>query len=458
MVIMDINDTLIEQRVFFNSNKTKEIKFRINSLKKLRESILSNETDIYQALKADLGKSKFESYTCEIGIVLNEISTAIKNLKYWTKPKKVKSRILNFPDKNYIYSHPYGLTLIISPWNYPFQLILNPLIAAISAGNCAILKPSEKAPNTSKLISKIINETFSKNFVAVIEGGVEVSKSLLQQKFDLIFFTGNSRIGREVMKMASENLTPVILELGGKNPAIIDHDADLETAAKKIVWGKFLNAGQTCIAPDYLLVHSDINEIFLDKLKEKSIQFFTDDPKQSKDYSRIINEIHFDRLVKFLSDGNLYFGGQYDRECKYIAPTILTDINWNSKIMDEEIFGPILPVFKFEKIDEAIEKVKSLPIPLSVYYFSTDKRNQQRIIDDIDFGGGSINDCIMHFINPNLPFGGIGESGIGNYHGKSGFDSFSYQKSILKKGNWIDFPLRYPPYAGKLKWIKKLLK
>ncbi len=443
---------------FFHTGRTQQIQYRLDSLRKLREAILSREDNIYTALKSDLGKSKFESYAGEIGVVLSEISEAIKHIRRWSKPKKVKSRLINFPDRNFIYLQPYGTTLIIGPWNYPFQLTLAPLIAAISAGNCAILKPSEIAPGTSRIVSEIVGSVFHDDHVAIIEGGIEVSQALLQQKFDFIFFTGGTKVGRIVMKAAAEHLTPVVLELGGKNPAIVDSDANIDVAAKRIAWGKFFNAGQTCVAPDYLLVNSEIAMKFTDALIRTLQRFYGKDPRRSPDYSRIVNGTHFDRLKAFLAEGRIIVGGEFDKYEKYIAPTIIADIGWDNQIMQEEIFGPILPVLEFDDLDTVIEEISKRPSPLSLYYFSSNRKQYEKIISRLRFGGGCFNDCVMHLLNPNLPFGGIGESGIGHYHGKSGFDTFSHCKAVLKKGTWLDISLRYPPYVGKLKWIKKILK
>lgn len=447
-----------KQNAFFRTGWTKDVRHRVDTLKRLRKSILANEQEIYEALRKDVGKSDFESYAGEIGIVLNEISEAVKNIPSWAKPKKVKSRLINFPDRNIIHPQPYGVALIIGPWNYPLQLTLVPAIAAISAGNCAVIKPSELSPATSRVVAEIIDDAFPREYLAVVEGGVETSQELLKQKFDFIFFTGGSKVGRIVMKAAAENLTPVALELGGKSPAIVDSDANIKIAAKRIAWGKFLNAGQTCVAPDYLLAHSQIAQLLLEALVKTIHQFYGEDPYQSPDYSRIVNEAHFDRLVGFLSKGTILTGGQTDRSNKYVAPTILTDIDWNDAVMQNEIFGPILPVLEYDDLDAVLDKIAGGPRPLALYYFSSDKGKQRRVIESVEFGGGCINDSIMHLLNPHLPFGGIGESGIGCYHGRAGFDTFSHRKAILNKGTWLDISLRYPPHAGKLKWLKRILK
>lgn len=458
MNVQEQTELLQNLNVFFRAGRTKDIRCRVDALKRLRKSILVNEQEIYKALKEDLGKPAFESYAGEIGVVLNEISEAVKNISSWARPRKVKNRLINFPDRNAIYPQPYGVALIIGPWNYPFQLTLVPVVAAISAGNCAVIKPSELSPVTSRVIAKTVGDAFPREYVAVVEGGVEASQELLKQKFDFIFFTGGSKVGRIVMKAAAENLTPVVLELGGKSPAIVDSDADIKIAARRIVWGKFLNAGQTCVAPDFLLVHSQVAQKLLDALVQTIRQFYGEDPYQSPDYSRIVNEAHFDRIVSLLSKGTVLIGGQTNRNNRYVAPTILTDIDWNDAVMQNEIFGPILPVLEYDDLDKVLEKIAGRPRPLALYYFSSDKKKQRRVIENVEFGGGCINDCIMHLLNPFLPFGGIGESGMGCYHGQAGFETFSHRKAILNKGTWLDISLRYPPYIGKIKWLKKILK
>jgi aldehyde dehydrogenase (NAD+) len=456
---MSVIDELVrKQREFFSTGVTKSIPYRIDSLKALKESILANENRIFATLNEDLGKSEFESFAGEIGVVLSEISEAVKHLKVWAAPRKVRGRLINFPARNFIYQQPYGITLIIGPWNYPIQLTLTPLIAAIAAGNCSILKPSEIAPATSHIISEIVSGVFPENYVAVVEGGIEESQALLKQKFDFIFFTGGSKVGRIVMKAAAENLTPVALELGGKSPAIVDSDANIEVAARRIVWGKFFNAGQTCVAPDYLLVNSSISEKFVDALVRTIRTFYGPDPRQSPDYSKIINKTHFDRLANLMAKGRIAIGGKTDREQRYIAPTIITQVAWDDPLMQEEIFGPILPILEFAELDSIIEIIARRQSPLALYYFSSDETQFEKILERVKFGGGCFNDCVMHLLNPNLPFGGVGESGMGCYHGKAGFDTFSHHRAILKKGTWMDIALRYPPYSGKLKWMRKILR
>ncbi|WP_369813264.1 aldehyde dehydrogenase [Caloranaerobacter sp. TR13] len=454
----EIKKLIDKQKEYFRKGITLDVSFRINKLKVLRRAIIENEGLILKALKEDLNKSDFEGYETEIGIVLDEIRYIMKNLKSWAKPKRVKTPITQFISKSYIYSEPYGIALIIAPWNYPFQLVMAPLIGSISAGNCSIIKPSEYAPNTSKVISKIISDNFEEEFIAVVEGGIEVNKALLKEKFDYIFFTGSVNVGKIVMEAASKHLTPVTLELGGKSPCIVDEDTDVDLAAKRIVWGKFLNAGQTCVAPDYLYLHKNIKNRFIKSAVNFIKEFFGENPLKSVDYTRIINITHFNRLKKFLKDGNILYGGDFDEEKLYIAPTIIDNITWEASVMQEEIFGPILPVLVFEELDEVIKTINIHPKPLALYYFSNDKEKQERVIKEISFGGGCINDTIVHLATPYLPFGGVGNSGMGSYHGKASFDNFSHKKSVLKKSNLIDIPLRYPPYKGKIKLLRKILK
>ncbi len=452
-------DSLIrKQKDFYSSGKTKEIRFRRDQLKKLKNVINKNEEEFYNALKHDFNKSVFETYATEVGLVYKEIDFTEKRLSSWAKSKRVKSNLLNFPGRSYIHPEPYGSVLIIGTWNYPVYLTMMPLIGAIAAGNTVILKPAELSNNSSKIISKTIDESFNENFVTVIEGGVDTTRELLKQEFDYIFFSGSPAVGKIVMRAAAEHLTPVTLELGGKSPAIVDEDAKIDLAAKRITWGKFLNAGQTCIAPDYVLVHKNIKDELVSKIIKHIKKFYGEDPKNSPDFPRIIDEKHFDRLNNYLSDGNIIFGGRIDKEEKYIEPTLVDGVSWESSIMQDEIFGPILPLLTFENLDEIIRIINERHVPLSVYYFSENRKKQKRVIKDVEFGGGCINDTVLHITNPHLPFGGKGNSGIGKYHGKSSFETFSHKKSVIRKSTFIDIPLKYPPYDGKLKLLKKILK
>lgn len=449
-----------KQKEFFFRNKTREIDFRIAQLKKLRKIIKKNEDKILESLDKDLKKSKFEGYATEIGLVYEEINYAISHLKKWIKRERVKGSLVYYPSKNYIYKEPYGVVLIIGPFNYPFQLIMSPLVGAIAAGNCVIIKPSEHSIDTSKVIESIINNNFPSEYIKVIEpsGGREIVSSLLDLKFDYIFFTGSVRVGKIVMEKASKNLIPVTLELGGKSPCIVDKDANIKMSAKRIVWGKFINAGQTCIAPDYILVHKEVKEEFLKEVVKEIRSQFGQNNRQSLDYPRIISEREVDRLSSYIEEGDIYYGGEVIREEKYISPTILINIKATGKINEEEIFGPILPVYEFTEIDEVLKSNKYKEKPLALYYFSEDKKSVEKVLKESTSGGVTINDTIIHVASIKLPFGGVGNSGIGGYHGKFSFDTFTHSKSVVKRGTFIEFPFRFPPYKDKFKLIKKIMK
>lgn len=419
-----INKIFEMQKNFFSSKKTMDVNYRINMLKRLKKVLKENEDEIIKALNKDLGKSSFEGYATEIGLVYEEINYAIKKLKKWCKREKVKSSLIYFPSKNYIYKEPYGVCLIIGPFNYPFQLIMNPLVGAISAGNCSIIKPSEHSVNVSKLIEKIINDNFDEKYIAVVDplGGKEVVSTLLDMKFDKIFFTGSVKVGKIVMEKASKNLIPVTLELGGKSPCIVDKDANIKMAAKRIVWGKYLNAGQTCVAPDYLLVHNDVKEELLKEMVREIEKEYGKNIKESMDYPRIISEREVNRLSKYIDEGKVYYGGEIDIKNKYISPTILVDIDNYAKISNEEIFGPIFPVYEFNDIYEVIRELNNKEKPLALYYFSEDKNKVEMVLKETSSGGVTINDTVIHVSMPNLPFGGVGNSGMGSYHGRASFD------------------------------------
>ena len=452
-------ETIHNQRDFFQTGKTKDIYFRIQQLKTLKQAVIDNETAIFNALKADLNKPLEESFTAEIVLVVKEIEYAIKHLKTWTKPKKTEIPWQFIPASAKIYPEPLGVVLIIGAWNYPFQLVLTPLIGAIAAGNCAILKPSEIASHTSNLVAEIFDKYFDRSYLAVIEGGIEASQELLAEKFDHIFFTGGTAVGKIVMEAAAKQLTPVTLELGGKSPCIVDTDIDLKIAARRITWGKFFNAGQSCLAPDYLLVDRKIKNNLLDEIKRCLQEFYGANPAKSPDYSRIINQKQFDRLVNYLKDlkdGKIIIGGETASEERYIAPTLIDRVSWEDTVMQQEIFGPILPVIEFTEIAEAINIINSQPKPLALYLFSQNQNLQKRIIKETSFGGGCINHTIIHYVVPSLPFGGIGNSGIGSYHGKAGFDTFSHYKSVVKKPFLLDVKLLYPPYKNKLSLLKRI--
>ena len=452
-----MKELVAQQRQFFNSHTTKDISFRIKQLTSLENVLNDNIELLDRAVFNDFKKSSFENYMTEIGIVLYDIKQAKKKLTRWSSKQRVKTNLGNFPAKSYIIPEPLGVTLIISSWNYPYQLSLAPIVAAIAAGNTIILKPSEISSQTSSVMASILNEAFDPKFLKIIQGGVQETTELLKQKFDKIFFTGSTTVGKIIYKAAAEHLTPVTLELGGKSPVIITKDANIKMAAKRIVWGKFLNAGQTCIAPDYLYVDAQISESLLKALTkeiEKARYSF-----ENSNYVQIINERNFDRLVALLDASKIYYGGQTDKAQRYIAPTLLHTISFDDKIMQEEIFGPILPVLTFTDLNEAVKNVQLLPKPLSCYVFTSSDQVKNKIIKEISFGGGAINDTIMHISNPNLPFGGVGSSGFGSYHGQAGFNCFSNFKSILDKPTWYESSLKYAPYTQrKLAIIKKLLK
>lgn len=456
----DIELIFNQQKKFFNNGKSKDIDFRINKLKKLKKVIKENEEEILQALKNDLGKSNFEAYATEIGIIYDEINLHIKNVNKWAKREKRKSPMVHYPSKSYVYKEPYGVTLIIGPFNYPFQLVIAPLIGAISAGNTAIIKPSENTINTAKLLEKIINDNFEKEYIRVVDplGGKEVVSYLLDLPFDYIFFTGSVRVGKIVMEKAAKNLTPVTLELGGKSPCIVDSDANINLAAKRIVWGKFLNAGQTCVAPDYICLHKNIKEKFLKALVNEIRSQFGNDIKKSVDYPRVVNTMSLNRFAQYLNDGEIYFGGEIDKETLYMEPTILTNAKLDSSIMIEEIFGPILPIIEFDDLNQIINIVNDREKPLALYYFSESNKKIEYIIEKTSAGGVTINDTIIHVANGNLPFGGVGPSGLGKYHGKESFNTFSHIKPVMKRGTFIEFNVRFAPYNNRIKLLRKLMK
>lgn len=457
---MSYQSIISKQREFFATGKTLSLDFRIEQLKKLKTLIQVHEADINEALLADLHKAPAEAYISEIMIVIEEIDYILKNLPTWIKPRKASTPFpLLFPGRSYVYHEPHGVALIIAPWNYPFQLIMSPLIGAICAGNCAIIKPSELAANTANIITKIINDNFSADYITAINADPTETNLLLQEKFDYIFFTGGMQIGKIIMAAAAKHLTPVTLELGGKSPCIIDETADLDFAARRIVWGKFMNAGQTCIAPDYLYVHHSCKETLIEKLKETIKQFYGTDAKTSNSYGRIINQKHFARLNKLMQAGTIEYGGETDTQERYIAPTIFAGITWNDAIMQEEIFGPLLPILSYTTLDEVIYAINSHPKPLALYLFTNDKMTENKILNTVSFGGGCVNDCLLQIANYHLPFGGVGASGIGNYHGFNSFAAFSHCKGIYKKSWLFDIKLEYPPFsARKLRWLKCLLK
>lgn len=435
-----------------------DIAFRKKTLIKLLNVITKREDDVIKALHDDFGKPAFESVLTETSYVISDLKHTIKNIRSWSKPKSVWPSILNFPSTDHIYTEPYGKVLVIAPWNYPFQLALCPTIAAVAAGNQVVLKPSELTSNTASIIELIIAEAFDPTHVEVFQGGADVSEKLLARRWDYIFFTGSVPVGKLVAKAAAENLTPVTLELGGKNPCIVDQSANLGLAAKRIVWGKFINAGQTCIAPDYILAHESIKGTFIDLLKKEITAAYGENPEVSTDFARIVNERNWKRLVNLIDDTKVVAGGKRNAETRYLAPTVIDEPGIESGIMAEEIFGPLLPVLSYREKKDVDRIISRYEKPLSLYVFTEDKSVAEQMIADYSFGGGCINDTVVHFSNKRLPFGGVGHSGIGAYHGRLGFDAFSHKKSITKKGTWLDIPLRYAPYEDKLKTIRKVLK
>ena len=455
---ISFSSLLKSQKDFFLSGKTRNIDFRIRTLNKLKNTIKAHENDILEAIYKDLRKAAMDAYATEVSGVYNEINFAIKNIHTWTKPEKVKTPPFLFPSKSYLYKEPYGSVLIIAPWNYPFQLLMLPLAGAIAAGNTAILKPSEISVHTAMVTKKIINGAFSPEYIHVVPGGVNETQALLELPLDYIFFTGSTAVGKAVMTAAAKNLVPVTLELGGKSPAIVHDDADLTLAARKIAWGKFINAGQTCIAPDYVLAHANIKDIFLSELKKAILEFYGKDAAVHPRYCRIITERHFQRLSRFLENANIFFGGKTNAADLYIEPTIIHPAQWDEPIMQDEIFGPILPVLTYSELECAIEKIRKRPKPLSLYLFSDMKTVQDKVIESVSFGGGALNNTIFHIVSNFMPFGGVGSSGMGAYHGKASFDTFSHTKSILKSSSKLDpLSVAYPHKKFFMKILKKII-
>ena len=453
---MEMNTIAERQKAFFEKNRTKSYEFRQKALFRLKRTILYYEREIQEALYQDLGKSDFEAYMTEVGMTISELNYVGKHLKRWMKEKGVLTPLAQFPAKSFEVPEPYGTVLIMAPWNYPFMLCIEPLIGAIAAGNCCVVKPSAYAPPTSAIIKKILSCIFPEEFVAVVEGGREENTALLEQEFDYIFFTGSKNVGKIVLKKAAENLTPVTLELGGKSPCIVDETADLKLAAKRLVFGKYLNSGQTCVAPDYLFVQESVKQKFIEYLKYWIDKMFGTEPLKNSDYPRIINEKHYERLMKLIEGESIVKGGYGNKERLFIAPTVLDNITEHSPIMQEEIFGPILPVLSYGNLEEAEAFIKKGEKPLALYLFTGNKKTEQRILNTISFGGGCINDTIIHLATSRMGFGGVGASGMGSYHGKRSFDTFSHTRSIVKKYQWIDLPIRYQPYTRRKKKLLHL--
>ena len=454
---MDIHALVEAQHKYYQSGATRPTEFRKEMLKRLQRAIRANEKLLADALKQDLNKSETESYMCETGMVLEELSYHIKHVAKWAKERRVKTPLAQFSAKSYISPEPYGVALIVSPWNYPVQLCLNPLIGAISAGNCAVVKPSAYAAATSTAIAKLIGDTFPPEYIAAVEGGRAENQALFEEKFDYIFFTGSVEVGKTVMQAAAKHLTPVTLELGGKSPAIVDETADIKLAARRIAFGKVLNAGQTCVEPDYLLIHRSVKDAFISEYQDALEQFFPNG--DMRDMVNIISEKHYNRVKGLIQGESIALGGTFDDERRFIAPTLLDDVSPDAPIMQQEIFGPVLPMISFDTLSEVISFVNSRPKPLAFYIFTTDKAAERRLLDSCSFGGGCVNDTIIHLASSALPFGGVGESGMGSYHGKKSFDTFTHERSIVNKSTKVDLPMRYFPYSKrKLRIIKMFMK
>lgn len=455
-----VEQLLQEHRSKLHSGYTRSADFRLEQLGKLADAIKRNEQHLLSALYQDLHKSEFEAYSTEIGYSLNSIRYMSKHLKRWMKPQKVRTPYYHVATNSRIYKEPYGTVLIIGPFNYPFQLLIEPLIGAIAAGNSVILKPSENTPAVTAAVKKLIGETFDESYIRVIEGEKDTASALIHAPFDYIFFTGSVPVGKIVMEAAARNLVPVTLELGGKSPVIVDRTANLDVAAERIIWGKMINAGQTCIAPDYVLVHEEVKEALISKMIQVLSRFYGPDARQSSDYGRIVNERQFDRLASMLASdqARVVSGGRQVREELYIEPTLLATESWSDAAMEDEIFGPILPILSFRQLEDAITMINSHPKPLALYLFTEDTHAEQEVLTRVSFGGGCINDTITHVANHHLPFGGVGNAGMGAYHGKNSFELFSHAKSVMSKSTRVNIPIVFPPYGNKLKWIRKILR
>ncbi|MEN6391965.1 MAG: aldehyde dehydrogenase [Syntrophomonas sp.] len=458
MEYQPLNSLVDRQRAFFSTGQTRSLEFRYRSLRKLQLGIAGLEKDMLEAMARDLGKPAAEAYSTDIGVVLGDIQYMLKNLKRLAAPGKAKTPLGFLGASAQVRPEPLGVVLIIAPWNYPFHLLLRPLVGALAAGNCAVLKPSELTPCSSALSRRLIESCFEPEYVTLVEGGVEVGQALLEQKYDCIFFTGGTRQGRTVMEAAARNLTPVILELGGKCPCIVEPDANLSRCARSIVWGKFINAGQTCVAPDYLLVNRTIKAALIGELKQAVHSFYGDEPLHSQDYGRVVNEHRFWKLKGWMEQGETVCGGKADLESLYIAPTIIDNISWDDPIMQEEIFGPLLPIIEYENLDQVLDMINARPRPLAIYLFSKNRAVQQRVIEETSSGGLCINDTLSHMLPDQLPFGGVGDSGTGSYHGDSSFYSFSHKKSVFNNSSPWELTVKYPPYRVPLSTFKRLLR
>jgi len=455
---MSFTAAILRHRARFETGATRLPHFRRSQLQKFSTALERYEPQLLGALQADLHKSPFQGYSSELGLVQAEIRHALKHLHQWVAPQRRNTPWLVTPARGWVQAEALGVALILGPWNYPVQLLLAPLVSAIAAGNCAVLKTSELAPRTSEVIAALVRETFADDFISVITGGPGVAEALLAERFDKIFFTGSTRVGRLVMAAAAKHLTPVTLELGGKCPAIVCADSNVELAAKRIAWGKFLNAGQTCVAPDFVLVQRGLREAFVVALKKSLREFYGEDSSRSVDYGRIVNARHFERLENYLRDGKVVHGGTHDVKDLFLAPTILEDVSPDAPVMQEEIFGPILPVLEFSQLGDALASLRGRPTPLALYVFSNDRATQARVLAETRSGGACVNDVVSHMIGTGLPFGGLGESGLGAYHGRSGFDAFSYPRAVMRRATWLDMPFRYPPQKLSLAGLKRALR
>ncbi len=446
MTEQEIKSLVAKQRTYFQTGATLPVSTRIQALRRLYTAIRENEQEIHDALRNDLGKSNFESYMCETGLVLEEISYMVKHTRRFSREQRVRTPLAQFHSRSYKKPSPYGVALIMSPWNYPFMLTLSPLVDALAAGNTAVVKPSAYSPHTSDMILRILSQCFDPQYVAVVTGGRAENTCLLREHFDYIFFTGSQAVGKEVMRNAAEHLTPVTLELGGKSPCIVDQTADIPLAARRIVFGKYLNCGQTCVAPDYIYCHRSVKDRLIREVQKQIQKQYGSQPLDNPDYGKIINEKHFDRILGLIDETKLVQGGRSDRETLRIEPTVLDNVTFSDAVMQEEIFGPIMPILVFDNLDDVIRTINGMPHPLALYFFTSDKQAAKKVTSRCGFGGGCINDTIIHLATTEMGFGGFGESGMGAYHGKTGFDTFSHYKSIVDKKTWIDLPMRYQPY------------
>lgn len=454
----DISGLVEKQRGYFMSGATRELAFRRNQLLCLRKALQKHEAPLLSALKTDLGKAPFEAYETEIGMVQEEITFLLRHLRGFAGPARVKTPLTHFPSSSRVYQEPYGVALILSPWNYPVQLTLAPLAGAIAAGNCAVVKPSNQSPHVSQAMAELLADVFEERYIGVVHGGREANRSLLEQRFDVIFFTGSVQVGKTVMEAAARHLTPVTLELGGKSPCLVDKTANLALAARRIVWGKCLNAGQTCVAPDYVLVHQSVRDALVKEMAVCVRAFYGSEPLKNEDYPKIISQKHFDRLCGLTEGETVAFGGGWDAQACKIEPTVLCPVSWDAPVMQQEIFGPLLPVLTFETLDEAVGRINARPKPLAFYYFTGSKKDARHVMQRVPCGGGCVNDTVVHLATPFLPFGGVGESGMGSYHGRASFAAFSHSKGVLTKSSLLDIPLRYPPYTHGIGLLKKLLR